>query len=98
MCSDAEYKQRKGTYNYLPSLLVVGAVDEHTANIAHRHDALRGGKLRMQGVMLLLEGLSLLGKVHTGVYIAGLGRCSTVPGCRRLLRLYSWYDLTERGG
>lgn len=58
-----------GGLPHLPPLVIISAVDEHSADLAHSHDSLWRCQLRMQCVMLLLVGLRLLRAHHAAVHI-----------------------------
>ena len=89
--SPHENRHAPGTHpesgSHLPALLVVRAVYEHAADLAHCHDALWLGELLLQGIVLGLEGLSLLNTDHAAVYVALLCQLGGALCGRALLHL-----------
>lgn len=70
---------------YHAPLLIVRAVDEHTADITHCHGPLRLCQLLVQGFMLLAQGLGLLCGCHGAVHVSLLTQlpCASHQVCRQ---------------
>ena len=77
------------------ALVVVGGVDEDRAHVAHGHDALGGGELLVQGLILLLEGLGLLHLGHAAINVPSF--CHMF-GSDCGLQLFALHAATGRSG
>ena len=100
-CSPHENRHAPGTHpesgSHLPALLVIRAVYEHAADLAHRHDALGLGELLLQGIVLGLECLSLLHTDHAAVHVTLLCQLGGALRGRALLHLQNRQNAASCG-